>query len=165
MVRKASIQDIDILVQIYEDAKKFMHTHGNPNQWNNGHPNREDLLADIDEDTLYVLEEDGQIQACFKFYIGEDPTYQYIDHGQWLNDLPYGVIHRVATRRLKKGMGTKILDACKKFHPNLKIDTHADNIYMQRLLEKNNFKYVGQIYLENGDPRRAYQFCTDCKRA
>ena len=33
---------------------------------------------------------------------------------------------------------------------NIKIDTHKDNISMQKLLEKNGFKYCGIIYLEDG---------------
>jgi hypothetical protein len=156
-VRNATLQDLDVLEEIYESAKHFMHTHGNPNQWNNGHPNRDDFISDIAAETLYVIEEDGQIQASFKFYIGLDPTYGYIE-GNWLNDESYGVIHRVATRGLKKGMGQKIIDTCKSWYPNLKIDTHKDNIYMQRLLHRCGFLHTGIIYLENGDPRLAFQF-------
>lgn len=158
-VRKARKEDIEILNEIYENARHFMHTHGNPNQWNDGSPTKTDLLTDIDENTLYVLEEDGMIQASFKYYEGIDPTYVYIVHGNWLNDLPYGVIHRVASRALKKGMGDEIIKACKSWKNNLKIDTHPDNKYMQALLSRNDFIQVGQIYLENGDMRLAYQFC------
>ena len=37
------------------------------------------------------------------------------------------------------------------------MDTHEDNISMQRLLEKNNFKYCGIIYLEDGNKRIAFE--------
>ena len=40
---------------------------------------------------------------------------------------------------------------------NLRIDTHEKNIPMQRCLAKNGFARCGIIYLEDGDPRIAYQ--------
>ena len=40
---------------------------------------------------------------------------------------------------------------------NLRIDTHEKNIPMQRCLAKHGFTRCGIIYLEDGDPRIAYQ--------
>ena len=40
---------------------------------------------------------------------------------------------------------------------SIKIDTHKDNISMQKLLEKNDFKYCGIIYLEDGSQRIAFE--------
>jgi hypothetical protein len=45
------------------------------------------------------------------------------------------------------------LSQCK----NVKIDTHRDNIPMQRALEKKGFSYCGIIHIANGDERIAYQ--------
>jgi RimJ/RimL family protein N-acetyltransferase len=42
-------------------------------------------------------------------------------------------------------------------HPNLKIDTHRDNIPMQKVLKRNGFSECGIIYIENGDERIAFQ--------
>jgi len=36
------------------------------------------------------------------------------------------------------------------------IDTHKDNSVMQSTLKKNGFTHCGRIYLENGDPREAF---------
>ena len=41
--------------------------------------------------------------------------------------------------------------------PNLRIDTHEDNRIMQHLLEKNGFIYCGEITVEDGTSRMAYQ--------
>ena len=49
------------------------------------------------------------------------------------------------------------LDACFEICKNLKIDTHRDNIPMQRALAKHGFRPCGTVYLENGDARVAYQ--------
>ena len=39
-------------------------------------------------------------------------------------------------------------------------DTHEDNLPMQRVLEKNGFQRCGTIFVEDGSPRIAYQYCT-----
>ena len=48
-------------------------------------------------------------------------------------------------------------------YPNVRIDTHEDNYVMQNMLKKLGYTYCGIIHLENGDPRLAYQKCTDSK--
>jgi RimJ/RimL family protein N-acetyltransferase len=37
------------------------------------------------------------------------------------------------------------------------VDTHQDNVVMQRILEKLGFTYCGIIFVANGTPRLAYQ--------
>ena len=157
MIRKASTQDLPQLDVLYENARNFMHSHGNPSQWNDGHPCSRDLEPDIEKGWLYVIEEDGKIQASFVYYEGLDPTYQYID-GEWLNGEPYGVAHKVASAGLKKNMGDRIIADLKTRSKNLRLDTHADNRYMKHLLERNGFVHCGTIYLANGDPRDAYHY-------
>lgn len=157
MIRHATKNDLDILDEIYHNARIFMATHGNPNQWVNGHPNREDLIKDLKKNQLYVIELNNTIQASFVFFEHDDPTYSYIE-GKWLNDNPYVVIHKVATRNLMRGMGTQIIEYAKSKNKDIRIDTHQDNIYMQNVLKKNGFYHTGTIYLESGASRLAFQY-------
>ena len=106
---------------------------------------------------MYVVEESGEAHAVFYFFNGADETYSKIDHGNWLNDEPYGVIHRVASDGALHGVMRVCAEFCLRTVKNLKIDTHRDNLPMQRSLEKNGFVYCGIIHLENGDERVAYQ--------
>ena len=87
---------------------------------------------------------------------GEDPTYEVIQ-GAWLNDRPYCAVHRVASRGEVPGVATQILTWCLEFCGNVRIDTHDDNLPMQRVLEKNGFVHCGRIWIEDGSPRIAYQ--------
>lgn len=91
------------------------------------------------------------------FFIGVDPTYSYIEGGQWLNDFPYGVVHRLASDGTEKGVGAACLEWCFGYIRNLRVDTHHDNTIMQNLLKKMNFTYCGIIITHNGTPRLAYQ--------
>lgn len=155
-VRLATSKDMPVLLEIYKRARDFMVESGNPNQWLEGYPSQELLENDILNHQLYVLEDEDGIQASFVFYIGEDPCYKIIANGQWLDDEPYGVIHRIANRGLKKHMAQYVLDYCFSKIQNIRIDTHQDNLPMQRFLNRNGFKHVGTIYLMNGNSRLAF---------
>ena len=43
MIRPATEHDLPRLLEIYASAKHFMHTHGNPTQWNGSYPDEETL--------------------------------------------------------------------------------------------------------------------------
>ena len=91
------------------------------------------------------------------FILGKDETYNYIE-GKWLNDEPYGVIHRIASSGIKKGMFSEVFEYVTKFSANILIDTHHDNLVMQKVLNKHGFMKCGVIYLKNGNPRLAYHY-------
>lgn len=157
-IRKTTKNDIPVLMYIFQAARNIMRKSGNMNQWPVGTPSEETILNDIKNKNSYIVEnDDGKIIATFAFIIGKDPTYSYIEGGKWLNDEPYGTIHRIASSGSQKGIMEYCLNYCCKYVPNIRIDTHEDNKIMQHLLEKFNFKYCGIIYLLDGNPRQAYQ--------
>lgn len=160
IIRKTTITDVAAAAEIYDMARSFMRKSGNMEQWNNGHPNAEDILRDIESGTSYVCVEEGEIIAVFFFKIGNDPTYDKIYDGAWKKDGEYGVIHRIAVKYNGRGLADKIYAHCYSLHQNLRIDTHRDNIPMQRSLTKNGFEYCGIIYIEDGNERLAYQKTT-----
>ncbi len=156
-IRKSTYDDVYRMLEIFKGAREFMKENGNPNQWGEAYPPKSLLLQDIEEGNSYVCIKDGIIVGTFYYKEGEDPTYKKIYDGQWLNDKPYGVVHRIATARGTRGVGSFCLDWCFNQSGNLKIDTHRDNIPMQRLLAKLGFNRCGIIYIENGEERIAYQ--------
>ncbi len=156
-IRQTILDDLDKAMEIYDDARKHMRENGNPNQWGGGYPNIELIKQDIYDEKSYVCVEDNQILAVFYFNIGSDPTYLNIYQGSWINDEPYGVVHRIASGNRKKGVASFCLNWCLDKWPNIRIDTHEDNIIMQNFLTKNGFNKCGIIYLEDGAERIAYQ--------
>ena len=54
------------------------------------------------------------------------------------------------------GVASAVLDWSMEHCQSLRADTHADNVYMQRALEKSGFVRCGRIYTEDGSPRWAY---------
>lgn len=156
-VRKAAMADLNRIEEIYGIARQFMKETGNPDQWGSHHPPHDQLAADIRDERLYVITDASGIHGVFYFYIGEDPTYHYIEDGAWRSELPYGTIHRIAS----DGSGGILRQAvyyCLEQITHLRIDTHHDNAVMQKALAKLGFHRCGIIYLEDGDPRIAYDY-------
>lgn len=157
-IRKATHKDIAAAAKIYESARIYMKESGNPTQWSGEYPNGYDVETGIDTGTSYVCEDDGEIVATFHFEAdADDPTYHKIYDGCWKNDEPYGVIHRIAVKYHGRGIADFCFSECYKLCHNLKIDTHKDNIPMQKSLEKNGFEYCGIIYIHDGSERSAFQ--------
>lgn len=157
-IQPAVAEDLDRLMEIFALARESMHTTGNPNQWTYGYPQREFMAGEIEQGHCYVCRTPkGTIVATFCLLPSPDPTYREIYDGQWLNDEPYHVIHRMASDGSIRGIGKQCIDWCAKRCDNLRIDTHADNHIMQSLAERCGFIRCGIIYVANGTPRIAYQ--------
>ncbi len=154
-IRKAREEDIDLIMQILLEAKQFMVSQGNPNQWTN-YPTKEIILEDVERGDSYVCDDNGEILSTFMYRFANDPMYDYIEDGDWLDDLPYAVVHRIATKRGSNGIGAYSLDWAYNASGNLRIDTHIDNIPMRNLLNKLGFTQVGTVYLPSGDSRLAF---------
>lgn len=157
IIRKTTLADMDIILKIYTDARSFMASHGNPTQWGSIYPSKALLESDIQAGYSYVCEEHGKIIAVFYYRFGTDDTYQRIYNGEWLNESPYGVVHRIASDGTIRGTASFCLQWALEQCGNLRIDTHRDNTIMQHTLDKNGFIYCGVIYLEDGSERIAYQ--------
>lgn len=160
-IRKARPEDLGIILKIYEDARIFMAQHGNPRQWGNANwPPRTLIENDILLGKSYVCEEEGRVIAVFYYDFGKDieKTYDVIREGQWKDDSPYGVVHRIATDHSKKGIGSFCINWAFSQCNHLRIDTHPDNTVMQGMLRKLGFDYCGIIdIVEDNDPRLAFE--------
>lgn len=156
-IRKTKLEELDAVMEIYAYARQFMADHGNPNQWKKTNPPRERVEQDILEGKSHVCVEDNEILGVFYFAKEVDPTYVTIYEGQWQNDAEYAVVHRIASAGKAKGVGSFCMNWAYEQFPNVKIDTHEDNVVMQNMLKKNGFLYCGIIHLVNGEERLAFQ--------
>ena len=157
-IRKSKPEDIDRMLTIFSLAKQYMRETGNPTQWSGPYPTAEDIMGDIEDGVSYVgLNERGEVVMTFVFILGEDPTYKIITEGEWLNEEPYGTIHRIASDGSERGVVGKACDFGFNFTDNIRIDTHEDNAPMQKALKDLNVVKCGNIICRNGTPRVAFQ--------
>ena len=156
-IRQANYDDIPAMMKIYDAGRSYMRNEGNASQWE-GYPTEDIASNDIQKKTAYMIEDSGKPVACFTFIIGPDPTYSYIEGGEWTdNEKPYGTIHRIASLQNVHGILAASLDFCFSMINNIRIDTHKDNKTMLHLLEKHGFEKCGIIYVADGTPRCAFQ--------
>lgn len=158
-IRQTQPKDTPEILAIYEGARDFMRSYGNTTQWpDSSYPGKDSLLEDLEQGISYVgVDRNGEIVMTFVLLEGEDPTYEIIYDGEWLNSKPYATIHRMASKRKYPGMLAKCVEFCFKKIPNLRSDTHKDNIPMRKALKRAGFKECGMIICRNGSLRVAYQ--------
>ncbi|HHV09460.1 MAG TPA: GNAT family N-acetyltransferase [Clostridiales bacterium] len=161
--RKSRKEEIDDILGIIKQAQDYLKEAG-IDQWQNNYPNRETIRQDIDNGESYILSEGKDIVATAAVSFRGEKTYQSIHEGQWVSDGGYAVIHRIAVKDRYKGLGlaSRIIGSVEeicldKGIKSIKVDTHEENLSMQRLLIKNNFQYCGIIYLEDGSKRLAFE--------
>lgn len=157
VIRKTTMDEMERLLALYEAARLFMADHGNPHQWGDSYPEKSLLEQDIRQGCSYVCEEEGRIVATFFYQYGPDKSYQEIHEGAWLDDSPYGVVHRITSDGSARGAASFCLNWALEQCGNIRIDTHRDNLVMQGMLKKNGFAYCGIIILEDGTERLAFQ--------
>ena len=158
-IRSTEIKDLPLVMEIYDYARAFMRATGNTTQWIDGYPSEVLIRQEIEEGHSFVCaDEQGVISGTFCFILGDDPTYQHIYEGAWLNDEPYGVVHRLAGVRKARGFSESCFTWVGRQCGNLKIDTHQENRVMQHVLEKHGFVRRGIIYTDDGTPRIAYEY-------
>ena len=158
IIREARPADTVEIIKVMDAAKKIMRQSGNMYQWGKGYPSEAVIMADMERNGGFVIEDDGKIVGYFAFLSSPEPTYARIYEGKWLDDeRPYHVVHRIASYPDAHGIFSSIMDFCFSKDPNLRIDTHRDNKIMQHNIAKHGFTYCGIIHLASGDERLANQ--------
>lgn len=155
-IRKALKEDLEVIMPMYEQARVRMRKSGNLTQWVNGYPSEQLIRGDIERGNFFIVENGKEILGAFSMIIGEEPTYKEID-GNWLNEEPYGTIHRLLSSFKTKGIGEQCINYCLSLIPNIRIDTHADNHAMQAVIRRCGFRFCGIIRVADGTPRLAFQ--------
>ena len=163
MIRKTKPEDIPEIMNIIRDAQAGMKLLG-ISQWQNGYPQRSLIESDVESGVSFVLLDEGGIIGTAVISFGGEPTYDYIE-GAWLtSEAEFVVIHRLTIRpdrrgaRLAERLFAEAERMCRERGVRtMRIDTHEGNLPMQRAVERYGFVRCGVIYLNNGDPRLAYE--------
>jgi RimJ/RimL family protein N-acetyltransferase len=165
-LRKSTLEDVPRIMEIINDAKALLKSLY-IDQWQNGYPNAGQIENDIKNlESYVVVDENNNVLATTMFTLRKEPTYKVVENGNWLIDenLPYGVIHRLAMSKDFRGKGVAkfIFNELheKLKHQNiqsLKIDTHEENIGMQSLIKKMGYQYCGIIYTNYNAKRLAFE--------
>lgn len=161
-IRKSTEADISKIMSLVHQAQNYF-KQNYIDQWQDGYPNSETILDDIHKNHSYVIIDKDVIGTMY-FAIEDDPCYKVIQ-GEWMtSQQPYAVIHRIVVDETRKGQNLAyqllsyvILECTNQGIGSIRIDTHADNISMQRFLTKHGFVACGTITLASGAPRIGFE--------
>lgn len=161
-VRHSNKDDVEYIMMFIHQAQDYFKGQG-IDQWQDGYPDDKRIYDDIDLGHSYVLE-DNNVLGTMYFALEDDPCYKKIYDGEWLTSDSYAVIHRIVIDHSLKGQNLAsillnyVIAECKnKNVSSIRIDTHEDNLSMQKFLNNNDFKLCGHIFLESGAKRLAFE--------
>lgn len=160
-MRKATLNDLDNIMSIIKETVKDMNSSDNY-QWDNNYPNENTFENDINNDTLYIKEIDGDIAGFICIDYNEAKEYDELD---WSLSEKAAVIHRMAVNPdfRRKGIGTTLINFAKEVASNsnvnyIKTDTHSSNDKMDNLFRKCGFNPIGKVqFRRKEDPFICYE--------
>lgn len=151
-MRRAENKDINKIEYIIESAKKALKEDG-VDQWQIGSMDRNFLENQINKGKSYVYEDRGEVIAYA--YLSDDKEAAYEDLEDSFKGENYITIHTFAVdmESREKGLGSRFMMEILKYGVNqnldsLRIDTHQDNFRMRSLLNKFDFKKIGNILID-----------------
>ena len=168
-IRVAAPDDLEHIVAIIESGRAYLKAQGLP-QWQNGYgPNRTEAASDMERGRGYVLEIAGRAGGYASLIPGPEGSPALFE-GAWAGaGEHYTTIHRVALESAVRGAGLSaaflegLIQAAQALgYQDIRIDTHPENVIMQKVIIKTGFQYRGvmQLPIPEGE-RWAYQLLLD----
>ncbi|MGL5329407.1 MAG: GNAT family N-acetyltransferase [Peptostreptococcaceae bacterium] len=148
MIEKATLKDIDNIMEIIKETVKEMKTYNNT-QWDETYPQAIDFIRDIELEDLYVEKQKDVLTGFICINDVEASEYKELN---WSSNEKCMVIHRMAVnpRCRNQGVGSRLMNfaqnlAIKEGVKYLKTDTYSRNIKMNSLFERFEYNYIGDV--------------------
>jgi len=150
MIRKATILDIPIIMDMTKACAKTMISNG-IYQWNEHYPNKTAFENDIKRNELYILEIDGEVIGSIVVSTLMDEEYIPIDWSTSNENNLY--VHRLAIHPNYQGLGyaQQLMDfaehyAIENSYSSIRLDTFSQNKRNQKFYELRGYNRLGDIY-------------------
>jgi GNAT superfamily N-acetyltransferase len=127
-------------------------------QWDDIYPNEEVVTRDVNDLSLYVLEENDLYIGAVSLNQEQDVAYQQVN---WLGGEPVLVVHRLCIdpNYQGAGLGSRLMDfaeehAKRNAYASIRLDAYTGNPAAFKLYERRGYRKAGQVYF----PRRTLPF-------
>jgi ribosomal protein S18 acetylase RimI-like enzyme len=151
--------DIDELEKLYDDLNDYLSATTNYPGWIKGiYPVRENAVAGIEDNTLFVVRHNGKIVGSVILDHHPDEAYNNV---RWKIDADYSRIFVIRTfvvhpSFLKMGIGRTLMDysfelAQQSGIKSIRLDVYENNLPAISLYEKCGFKYIDTVDLGFGN--------------
>lgn len=151
--RKARESDIPALCRLFEACIRDMDEKG-LDQWRwEVYPSEAVLMEDVKAQTLYLMEENGEILSSFTINEEQHPLYLTL---HWHFGVKPAVLHRLVVNpfRQHKGLGREAMAYAIRIakelgHDCLRLDTYLKNTRAMALYEGIPMRKVGQVKFDH----------------
>jgi GNAT superfamily N-acetyltransferase len=150
-LRKAATSDLPEVVRICTEAVKLLNAEGNF-QWNETYPVFADFEKDVANNELWVATVDGKVAGFAALTMDQPEEYAHVG---WDISEPAIVPHRVATDPAHRGksIAAKFMHKAEDLareagYKSVRVDTNKINMPMQKMFNKLEYKYAGDIKLK-----------------
>jgi len=154
-------KQLSLIETMYQKAKILLSFHQS-GQWQHHEPSLQTIEEDIRLGQFFGLFQKDQLVGTCSL-LRNEPSYEILTHGAWLNEEPYIVIHRfvIDSSLHRLGLGSQFLRAIEALALqegvyNIRLDTHRLNIPMTKLLEKNHYLECGEAFIKGAGSRVVY---------
>lgn len=165
-MRKATLDDLDAVYEIIENARALLKKDGS-DQWQNGYPSKLSMQQDIEANSCYLLMYGKKIVGTGTLMLHGDTHYTYIVDGKWNHaGHPFATINRIAISSGYRGkhfariiMAVLISSAYRNGVRDIRISTHEKNKRVHNLVLDFGFVQRGKVYTgpTDKDLRVAYE--------
>ena len=150
MIRKATLKDIDSIIDITKACAKLMISKS-IFQWNEHYPTKAAFENDVKRNELHVLEIENSIIGCVVISIVMDEEYVPI---KWLTPNEHNIyIHRLAIHPKYQGKGyaQELMNFAETFsiennYASIRLDTFSQNDRNQKFYELRGYQKSGHVY-------------------
>ena len=158
IIEPGTSTDIDELEKLYNELNDYLAATINYPGWIKGiYPIREDAVAGVNDNMLYVARTDGRIAGSVILNHQPEKAYENI---VWKIDADYSYIFVVRTfvvhpSFLQMGVGHALMDfslelALKSEMKSIRLDVYEKNLPAISLYEKCGFEYIDTVDLGLG---------------
>jgi ribosomal protein S18 acetylase RimI-like enzyme len=159
VIESGTPADIDELEKLYDDLNDYLSATTNYPGWIKGiYPIREDAVAGIENNTLFVVRHDGKIAGSIILDHHPDEAYNSV---RWKIKADYSRIFVIRTfvvhpLFLKMGIGRALMDysfelAQQSGIKSIRLDVYENNLPAISLYEKCGFEYIDTVDLGFGN--------------
>lgn len=159
-ISQSKPKQADEIFNLLQECGNHMRNNGIM-QWNENYPLRSNVEADIANQALYCMRENGAIIGIVVIDENQSPEYEKLD---WqYTEGPILVVHRFAVlpSAQKKGIGKKLMDFALDFalsngYKAIRLDAYSGNERTLNFYKNRGYSKIGEIYF----PYRTKHF--DC---
>lgn len=158
MIRQGTLEDLDEMEQLYDEANETLERGTNYPGWKKGiYPIREDAKKAVEMKELFVARCNGKIAGSV--ILSHEPENGY-ENAKWQYDWDYDSIYVIRTLVVhpdytKSGVGTQLMAFAESFGKQnhmraIRLDVYEKNMPAVKLYESCGYQYIGNVDLGLG---------------